>query len=86
MPPQDAVLALSEWFRGSGIHLFPTSCATSDLFDLATPATLEVNGVFAVSPSPVYERVPELSWQSRGERVVEVNGSPVQGKDLLRIE
>jgi len=86
MPSQDAVLALSEWFRGSGINLFPTSCATSDLFDLATPATLEVNGVFSVSPSPVYERVPELSWQSRGERVVEVNGSPVQGKDLLRIE
>lgn len=86
MPPQDALLAISDWFRVSGIHLFPTSCATSDYFDLATPATLTVNGVLAGSASPAWERVPELAWRSQGERVVEVNGSPVLGKVLLRIE
>ncbi|MFO7626779.1 MAG: hypothetical protein R6V62_05940 [Candidatus Fermentibacteraceae bacterium] len=86
MPARDALLALSDWFRVSGIHLFPTSCVTSDFFDLATPATLTVNGVLSGSSSPVYERVPELAWRSPGERVVEVNGSPVLGKVLLRIE
>lgn len=86
MPPRDILLAVSDWFRVSGIHLYPTSCAPSDYFDLATPATLKVSGVLALSPSPVYERVPELLWLSPGERVVEVNGSPVQGKVLLRIE
>lgn len=86
MPSQDAVLALSEWFRVSGIHLFPTSCVTSDYFDLATPATLTVNGVLLRSAPPVWERVPELTWRSPGERVVEVNGSPVTGRVLLRIE
>ncbi len=86
MPSQDAVLALSEWFRVSGIHLFPTSCEASDLFDLATPATLHVSGVFQRSARPFYERVPELTWRSSGERVVGVNGLPVTEGVLQRIE
>lgn len=86
MPERDAVLALSDWFRVSGINLFPTTCVTSDYFDLSTPATLTVNGVLSATPSPLYETVPELTFRSTGERVLEVNGSPVQGKVLLKIE
>lgn len=86
MPEHDAILAISDWFRASGIHLFPTSCTMSDYFDLALPASLSVNGVLARSSPPVFERVPDLLWLSPGERVVEVNGSQVGGRVLLRFE
>lgn len=86
LPPRDALLALSDWFRLSGIHFFPTSCVTSDYFDLAVPASLSADGVFSQSPPPVYEVIPDLLWRSRGERVVEVNGSQVQGRVLHRLE
>jgi hypothetical protein len=86
MPEEDAVLALSEWFRESGIHFFPESCSTSDFFDLSTPAVLEAGGILAPSRGAWRERTPRLEWSFQGSPEVVVNGEPIQGRALLKNE
>lgn len=86
MPAEDAVLAVAEWFRVSGIHLFPTECVTGDFFDLSVPATLVVRGVMASARGNWCERAPSLRWSAEGERIVRANGSPISGRVLLKSE
>lgn len=86
MPVGDELLALSEWFRSSGINLFPTECTHSNFFDLAAPATLALSGVMAPSTGTWCERTPRLEWRSTGDRVVFVNGTPDSGRVLVRSE
>lgn len=86
MPEDDAVMAVAEWFRVSGIHLFPAQCVTGDLFDLSVPVSLHVAGVMAPARGAWCERAPVLRWSSEGERIVLVNGEELDGKVLLKSE
>jgi len=87
MPEDDGILVVSEWFRASGIHLFPTSLASSDFFDLSVPAVMEVRGVMASAPTPLWaEKVPVLNWRTSGERRVVINGEPAPESGLLTNE
>ncbi len=86
MPEEDAVLVLSEWFRKSGVHFFPTSCSTSDFHDLSTPATLEAWGILAPSSETWRERTPRLEWSCPGTPEVVVNGEPASGRVLVKDE
>ncbi len=65
-----AAVALSEWTWRSGRTAPPDSVATSDLYDLAEPATLQASGRLTV-PMPSCVALPLLSWpvgEGEGER------------------
>lgn len=83
IPEADAILVVSEWFRVSGIHFFPIDLTSSDFFDLAAPARLEVSGILAPGSGPWRERVPGLTWRASGDRRVLVNGVPAPEGGLL---
>ncbi|OPX30172.1 MAG: hypothetical protein B1H09_05385, partial [Gemmatimonadaceae bacterium 4484_173] len=70
------VLAVSEWFRGSGIYFYPLSVQQSDLFDLTQPAEITVSGVLAPADGNWIEVAPSLNWSRDG--VVARNYTGVQ--------
>ncbi|MCD6588536.1 MAG: hypothetical protein J7K88_08300 [Candidatus Fermentibacteraceae bacterium] len=80
----EVVLAVSEWFRSSGIYFYPLSVQQSDLFDLTQPAEITVSGVLAPADGNWIEVAPSLNWSREGVVTRNYTGVQFEGGTIAR--